>query len=84
MEPPVNFAFLQAAWNHSCVVAKVFRGGAEGELVKRMQRLFRTVKHMKPAASRPESSEMYVIAQGFRPEVAAAERARQGGGAAED
>lgn len=65
-------------------VAKVFRGGAEGELVKRMQRLFRTVKHMKPAASRPESSEMYVIAQGFRPEAAAAERARQGGGAAED
>ncbi|MEN2975879.1 RlmE family RNA methyltransferase [Tistrella bauzanensis] len=57
-------------------VAKVFRGGAEGELVKRMQRLFRTVRHMKPPSSRAESSEMYVVAQGFRTEAAAAERAR--------
>jgi len=46
--------------------AKVLRGGAEGELLARMKRAFTTVKHMKPQASRSESSEIYVVAQGFR------------------
>ncbi len=47
-------------------VAKVFAGGADPELLKRMKQLFKTVKHAKPAASRKESSEWYVVAKGFR------------------
>jgi len=47
-------------------VAKVFQGGAEGELLKRMKRDFASVKHAKPPASRAESAEVYVVAQGFR------------------
>jgi len=47
-------------------VAKVFQGGTEGELLARMKRDFRTVKHIKPPASRKESPETYVVAQGFR------------------
>ncbi len=47
-------------------VAKVFQGGTEGQLLARMKLAFKTVRHAKPPASRTESSEMYVIATGFR------------------
>ena len=47
-------------------VGKVFRGGAAGQLLARIKKLFRDVKHVKPAASRAESVELYLVAQGFR------------------
>ena len=47
-------------------VAKVFQGGAEGELLALLKRDFTTVRHAKPPASRAESAEVYVVAQGFR------------------
>jgi 23S rRNA (uridine2552-2'-O)-methyltransferase len=47
-------------------VAKVFQGGSEKEMLVPMKQLFASVKHAKPPASRKESSELYVVAQGFR------------------
>ncbi|WP_307437466.1 RlmE family RNA methyltransferase [Labrys monachus] len=47
-------------------LAKVFQGGTEGELLALLKRDFTVVKHVKPAASRSGSSEMYVLATGFR------------------
>ncbi|WP_156678059.1 RlmE family RNA methyltransferase [Sphingomonas profundi] len=47
-------------------VAKVLAGGADNDLVAELKRLFATVKHAKPPASRKDSSEWYVIAQGFK------------------
>nr|WP_210413821.1 RlmE family RNA methyltransferase [Luteithermobacter gelatinilyticus] len=47
-------------------VAKVFRGGTDHELLELMKGNFRSVRHYKPPASRPESPETYVVAQGFR------------------
>jgi 23S rRNA (uridine2552-2'-O)-methyltransferase len=47
-------------------VAKVLAGGADNDLVAQLKRNFATVKHAKPPASRKESSEWYVIAQGFK------------------
>ncbi|MBU6499545.1 MAG: RlmE family RNA methyltransferase [Rhodospirillales bacterium] len=47
-------------------VAKVFQGGTEREMLAPMKRLFATVRHAKPPASRKESSELYVVATGFR------------------
>jgi len=47
-------------------VAKVLAGGADNELVALLKRMFATVKHAKPPASRKDSSEWYVIAQGFK------------------
>ncbi len=47
-------------------VAKVLQGGTEAELLKQMRRRFETVRHVKPKASRADSKEMYVLAQGFR------------------
>jgi 23S rRNA (uridine2552-2'-O)-methyltransferase len=47
-------------------VAKVFQGGAEKAMLERLKRHFSTVRHAKPPASRKESSELYVVATGFR------------------
>ncbi len=48
-------------------VGKVFQGGAEAGLLAMLKRRFATVRHAKPPASRKESAELYVVAQGFRP-----------------
>ena len=50
-------------------VAKVLAGGADSALVADLKRLFTSVKHAKPPASRKDSSEWYVIAQGFKGRV---------------
>jgi 23S rRNA (uridine2552-2'-O)-methyltransferase len=47
-------------------VAKVFQSGADATLMNQLKRDFATVKHVKPASSRKDSSERYVLAMGFR------------------
>jgi 23S rRNA (uridine2552-2'-O)-methyltransferase len=47
-------------------LAKVLQGGTEGALLADLKRDFKTVKHLKPAASRADSSELYLLATGFR------------------
>lgn len=67
-------AVVEAAFQFACEVlkpegifiAKVFQGGAQNVLLSEMKKHFRQVKHMKPPASRKESSEQYVIATGFK------------------
>jgi len=48
------------------LVAKVLAGGADPEIVKRLHRVFAKVQHVKPPASRKDSSEKYLVATGFR------------------
>jgi len=47
-------------------LCKVLQGGTETELLKSLKRDFAAIKHVKPAASRSDSAELYVLAQGFR------------------
>ena len=47
-------------------VAKVLQGGTERSLLDQLKRDFAKVRHVKPAASRADSAEMYVVATGFR------------------
>jgi 23S rRNA (uridine2552-2'-O)-methyltransferase len=47
-------------------LAKVLQGGTEATLLADLKRDFATVRHVKPAASRTESAELYVLATGFR------------------
>jgi 23S rRNA (uridine2552-2'-O)-methyltransferase len=47
-------------------VAKVFQGGTESQLLTDLKRDFAVVRHVKPAASRADSAELYVLATGFR------------------
>lgn len=53
-------------------VCKVLGSGADAELLAAVKGAFAGVRHAKPPASRPESSEVYVVATGFR--------GRRGGG----
>jgi 23S rRNA (uridine2552-2'-O)-methyltransferase len=47
-------------------VAKVFQSGADADLLAQLKRDFTSVRHVKPASSRQDSSERYVLAMGFR------------------
>ena len=67
-------AVVEAAYFFACeilkpggvFVAKVFQGGAQNTLLAEMKKSFKTVRHMKPDASRKDSSEQYLVATGFR------------------
>ena len=47
-------------------LAKVFQSGADTDLLAQLKRDYATVRHVKPAASRQDSAERYVLATGFR------------------
>ena len=47
-------------------LCKVLQGGTEGTLLAQLKRDFASVKHVKPAASRTDSAELYLLATGFR------------------
>jgi 23S rRNA (uridine2552-2'-O)-methyltransferase len=47
-------------------LAKVFQSGADAGLLAQLKRDFASVRHVKPASSRQDSSERYVLATGFR------------------
>jgi 23S rRNA (uridine2552-2'-O)-methyltransferase len=47
-------------------LAKTFQSGADAELMTQLKRDYASVRHVKPAASRQDSSERYVLATGFR------------------
>ena len=47
-------------------LAKVLQGGTETALLTSLRRDYKTVKHVKPAASRADSAELYLLATGFR------------------
>ena len=65
IEMAYDFA-LEVLKQNGCFLAKVRQGGAEANLLKRMRQDFLRVKHVKPKASRQDSAEMYVLAEGFR------------------
>ena len=46
-------------------VAKVFQGGAQGDILTALKRSFSKVRHFKPPASRKESAEIYVVAMDY-------------------
>jgi len=64
-EAAVAFA-LEVLEEGGGFVAKVFQGGAERTVLEALKRHFSSVRHAKPPASRKESSELYVVAMGFR------------------
>jgi 23S rRNA (uridine2552-2'-O)-methyltransferase len=47
-------------------LAKVLQGGTEASLLAALKRDYRSVKHIKPPASRADSAELYLLATGFR------------------
>jgi 23S rRNA (uridine2552-2'-O)-methyltransferase len=67
-------ALVEAAAEFACEVlapggaflAKVLQGGTEASLLAMLKQRFTSVKHIKPAASRADSAELYLLATGFR------------------
>jgi 23S rRNA (uridine2552-2'-O)-methyltransferase len=47
-------------------VAKAFQGGETAEVLKTLKAHFADVKHVKPKASRQDSSEVFLVATGFK------------------
>jgi 23S rRNA (uridine2552-2'-O)-methyltransferase len=47
-------------------LAKVLQGGTEAGLLASLKRDYKSVKHVKPPASRADSAELYLLATGFR------------------
>src|SRR6266702_3428607 len=47
-------------------LCKVLQGGTEVSLLAGLKRDFEKVRHVKPAASRADSAELYLLATGFR------------------
>ncbi len=65
VEAALDFAF-EVLEEGGTFVAKVLAGGAENEMQALLKRAFRKVANVKPPASRADSSEKFVVAQGFR------------------
>jgi len=69
-----TMALLEAAYDIArdllrpggAFLGKVLQGGTERTLLAQLKRDFARVAHAKPAASRKESAEMYLVALGFR------------------
>jgi 23S rRNA (uridine2552-2'-O)-methyltransferase len=49
-----------------CLVCKVFHGSGYSQLVERFKATFRTVKAVKPKASRPKSAETFLVGRGLK------------------
>jgi 23S rRNA (uridine2552-2'-O)-methyltransferase len=64
VEQALDFA-IQTLKPGGAFVTKAFQGGETAEVVARLKRHFASVRHVKPKASRPESSELYLVATGF-------------------
>jgi 23S rRNA (uridine2552-2'-O)-methyltransferase len=65
VEAAAEFA-LQVLAPGGAFLAKVLQGGTEATLLAALKRDFATVRHVKPAASRADSAELYLLAMGFR------------------
>ena len=64
-EVAADFAFSVLAQGGD-FVCKVFGSANEGDLLTKLKQRFAKVRHYKPSASRKESPEIYVVAQGYR------------------
>jgi 23S rRNA (uridine2552-2'-O)-methyltransferase len=65
IEAAADFAAAHLATGGT-LLAKAFQGGETAAVLARLKQDFRTVRHVKPAASRTESSEVFLLATGFR------------------
>ncbi|MGE3303697.1 MAG: RlmE family RNA methyltransferase [Hyphomonadaceae bacterium] len=64
-EAAVDFALAHLAPG-GAFVTKAFQGGLEADVLARLKHAFAHARHAKPPASRVESPEVYMIAQGFK------------------
>ena len=72
-----QMVLLEYAFDFACralkpggaFVAKSFTGGTTNELLKQIKQRFESVHHIKPAASRKDSVEMFIVALGYKNKI---------------
>jgi 23S rRNA (uridine2552-2'-O)-methyltransferase len=65
IETAADFA-IQVLKPGGVFVAKAFQGGETADMIAELKRHFTEVKNFKPKASRADSSELYLVATGFK------------------
>jgi 23S rRNA (uridine2552-2'-O)-methyltransferase len=65
VEAVIDYA-LEALAPGGAMVAKIFQGGAEAALLKRLRESFTQARGFKPEACRSESFETYLVATGYK------------------
>lgn len=65
LEEALNLAITVLAKNGS-FVGKLFQGGSSQLIVQNLQQYFSKVSYFKPQSSRKDSSEVYLVATGFK------------------
>lgn len=65
IEAAIAFA-LEVLKPGGVFVAKSFQGGGSDQLIAGLKRHFTEVKNVKPKASRQDSSEVFLVATGFK------------------
>jgi 23S rRNA (uridine2552-2'-O)-methyltransferase len=65
IEAAVDFA-VEVLKPGGVFIAKAFQGGETADLIAQLKRHFTDVKNFKPKASRADSSELYLVAVGFK------------------
>jgi 23S rRNA (uridine2552-2'-O)-methyltransferase len=65
IEAAVDFA-IEVLRPGGVFIAKAFQGGETAELILQLKRHFAEVKNFKPKSSRADSSELYLVATGFK------------------
>ena len=65
IEAAIDFA-LEVLKPGGAFVTKAFQGGETAGVVANLKRNFSAVRHAKPKASRSDSSEVYIVATGFK------------------
>lgn len=65
IEAAADFAFAVLKPG-GAFVCKAFQGGETAQVVAELKRRFTEVRHVKPKASRADSSEVYLVATGFK------------------
>lgn len=65
IEAAVDFA-VEVLKPGGAFIAKAFQGGETAEIIGRLKRHFDKVQHFKPKASRADSSEVFLVATGFK------------------
>ncbi|HDQ14398.1 MAG TPA: RlmE family RNA methyltransferase [Sediminispirochaeta sp.] len=59
------------------LVIKIFQGGEEQELIRRLRQIFKSVKPFKPKSSRKNSFEIFLIATGLKSEAVRSDREKE-------
>jgi 23S rRNA (uridine2552-2'-O)-methyltransferase len=65
IEAAIDFA-LEVLKPGGAFVAKAFQGGGTDRLIAQLKQRFTDVRNVKPKASRADSSEVYLVATGFK------------------